>query len=86
MYGAPSEQAAAGALEELTAKWGERYPAVIRLWRNAWPEFVPFLAYSPEIRKVIYSTNAIESMHARFRRAVPPLLARSRSPSARPRA
>ena len=57
VYGAPSEQAAAGALEELTAKWGERYPAVIRLWRNAWPEFVPFLAYSPEIRKVIYSRS-----------------------------
>jgi putative transposase len=70
VYGAPSEAAARTALDELEQKWGERYPAIIRLWQNAWAEFVPFLSYSPEIRKVIYSTNAIESMHARFRRAV----------------
>ncbi len=70
VYSAPTEAAASSALEELAGKWGERYPAIIRLWRNAWAEFVPFLSYSPEIRRVIYSTNAIESMHARFRRAV----------------
>ena len=70
VYGAPSEAAARAALEAVEAKWGDRYPAIIRLWRNAWAEFVPFLSYSPEIRRVIYSTNAIESMHARFRRAV----------------
>ena len=49
---------------------GERYPAIVKLWQQAWAEFVPFLAYSPEIRTVIYSTNAIESLHARFRRSV----------------
>jgi len=70
VYSAPTEAAAAAALDELNVKWGERYPAIIKLWQNAWAEFVPFLSYSPEIRKVIYSTNAIESMHARFRRAV----------------
>ncbi len=70
VYSAPTEQAAAAAFDELAGKWGERYPAIIRLWQNAWAEFVPFLSYSPEIRKVIYSTNAIESLHARFRRAV----------------
>jgi len=70
LYSAPTEQAAKAALDELVCKWGERYPAIIRLWQNAWAEFVPFLSYSPEIRKVIYSTNAIESMHARFRRAI----------------
>jgi transposase-like protein len=70
VYSAPTEAAARAALVELEQKWGERYPAIIRLWQNAWAEFVPFLSYSPEIRKVIYSTNAIESMHARFRRAV----------------
>jgi len=70
VYSAPTEAAAHAALEELAGKWGDRYPAIIKLWQNAWPEFVPFLSYSPEIRKVIYSTNAIESMHARFRRAV----------------
>jgi putative transposase len=70
VYSAPTEAAASNALEELAGKWGDRYPAIIKLWQNAWPEFVPFLAYSSEIRKVIYSTNAIESLHARFRRAV----------------
>src|SRR5579862_4261000 len=55
---------------EFADKWGDRYPAIIRLWENAWAEFVPFLAYSPEIRKVLYSTNAIESVHARLRRSV----------------
>jgi putative transposase len=70
VYSAPTEQAARTALDELETKWGDRYPAIIRLWHNAWAEFVPFLSYSPEIRRIIYSTNAIESMHARFRRAV----------------
>jgi putative transposase len=70
IYTAPTEQAAKDRFGELTNKWGETYPAIIRLWQNAWPEFVPFLAYSPEIRKVIYSTNAIGSLHARFRRSV----------------
>ena len=70
IYSAPTEQAAHEQLDELAGKWGERYPAVVKLWQNAWAEFVPFLAYSPEIRKVIYSTNAIESLHARFRRSV----------------
>ena len=70
VYTAATEQAATLAFEEFAGKWGDVYPAIIRLWQNAWPEFVPFLAYSPEIRRVIYSTNAIESMHARFRRAV----------------
>jgi putative transposase len=70
IYTAPSEQAAAERLDELEERWGQRYPAIIRLWRNAWAEFVPFLAYTAEIRAVIYSTNAIESLHARFRRSV----------------
>ena len=43
---------------------------MIRLWRNAWNEFIPFLDYDTEIRKVICSTNAIESLNARYRRAV----------------
>jgi transposase-like protein len=70
IYTAATEQQAKDRFAELAGKWGERYPAIIRLWENAWAEFVPFLAYSPEIRKVIYSTNAIESLHARFRRSV----------------
>jgi putative transposase len=70
IYTAATEQAARDRFAELAEKWGEQYPAIIRLWENAWAELVPFLAYSPEIRNVIYSTNAIESLHARFRRSV----------------
>jgi putative transposase len=51
-------------------RWGQRYPAIIRLWENAWTEFIPFLDYDVEIRKVICSTNTIESINARLRRAV----------------
>jgi len=68
-YTAVSEHEAKERFVEFTDIWGERYPAVIRLWENAWAEFVPFLDYSPEIRKIIYSTNAVESLHARMRRA-----------------
>jgi len=70
VYSAATEQAARERFDEFAGKWGERYPAIIRLWENAWAEFVPFLAYNAEIRKVIYSTNAIESVHARLRRSV----------------
>lgn len=42
----------------------------MRLWENAWAEFVPFLAFEVEVRRVIFSTNAVESLNARFRRAV----------------
>jgi transposase-like protein len=59
IYSAPTEAAARATFDEAAGKWGERYPAVIRLWQNAWAEFVPFLSYSPEIRKVIYSTDEI---------------------------
>ena len=70
VYTAPTAAAAEAALEEVEDKWGARYPAISRLWRNAWTEFVPFLDYDVEIRRVICSTNAIESLNARFRRAV----------------
>ena len=70
IYQAVNADAAAAALGDLDAKWGARYPAIIRLWRTAWTEFIPFLDYDLEIRRVICSTNAIESLDARFRRAV----------------
>lgn len=70
IYTAPNPSAARAALDELIEKWGQRYPAIIRLWENAWAEFIPFLDYDVEIRKVICSTNAIESLNARYRRAV----------------
>jgi transposase-like protein len=70
IYSAATADAAAAALDELEEKWGDKYGAMIRLWRNAWNEFIPFLDYDAEIRKVICSTNAIESLNARYRRAV----------------
>ena len=69
VYTAVNEADAARCLDEFHTIWGNRYPAIKTLWANAWSEFVPFLDYSPEIRRVIYSTNAIESLNARFRRA-----------------
>ena len=70
IYTAVNAAAARAAFDELTEKWGQRYPAVIRLWDNAWDEFIPFLDYDVEIRRVICSTNAIESLNARYRRAI----------------
>lgn len=70
VYTAATEQAAAARFEEFAEAWGARYPAIVRLWRTAWSEFVPFLDYDVEIRRIICSTNAIESLNARYRRAV----------------
>jgi transposase-like protein len=70
IYAATSPDAALTAMDEIDDKWGRKYGAMIRLWRNAWEEFIPFLDYDVEIRKVICSTNAIESLNARYRRAV----------------
>jgi putative transposase len=70
VYTAPSEQAALDAFLSFTEKWEKRYPAIIKLWEHAWPEFVPFLRFDTEIRTVVCTTNAIESINARIRRAV----------------
>jgi putative transposase len=70
VYTAASEAEALARFEEFEEKWGKPYPAISRLWRNAWSEFVPFLDYDVEIRRIICSTNAIESLNARYRRAV----------------
>jgi transposase-like protein len=70
IYTAVNADAARAALDELSEKWGTKYAAIIRLWNNAWEEFIPFLDYDVEIRTVLCSTNAIESLNARYRRAV----------------
>jgi putative transposase len=70
VYQAPTEQAALDAFAEFSSAWEGRYPAIIKLWESAWAEFVPFLSFDPEIRTIICTTNAIESLNARFRRAV----------------
>src|SRR5580704_12336160 len=70
VYTAVNADAARAALDQLAETWGTRYGAIIRLWENAWTEFIPFLDYDVEIRKVLCSANAIESLNARYRRAV----------------
>jgi transposase-like protein len=70
IYTAVNAAAARAAFDDLIEKWGGRYPAIVRLWDNAWSEFIPFLDYDIEIRQVLCSTNAIESLNARYRRAV----------------
>ncbi len=70
VYTAPSEAAAKDRFAEFKDEWGQRYPAIVQLWESSWAEFVPFLEYDVEIRRVICTTNAIESINARYRRAV----------------
>lgn len=70
IYSAPTVQAAEAEFEAFAEDWRATYPAMIRSWENNWAEFVPFLEFPPELRKVVYTTNAIESLNARFRRAI----------------
>jgi len=70
IYTAPTEAAALERLAEFAGQWEDRYPAIVKLWESAWAEFVPFLSFDPEIRTVIYTTNSIESVNARIRKAV----------------
>jgi hypothetical protein len=64
VYTAPTEAAAKERFVEFAASWGQRYPAIVRLWENAWSEFVPFLDYDVEIRRVICSTDEIRNPSA----------------------
>lgn len=70
IYTAPTVAAAEAEFADFAETWGEKYPAMIRSWENSWAEFVPFLEFPADLRKVVYTTNAIESLNARFRRAV----------------
>jgi transposase-like protein len=72
VYTAKTEAAALDRFLEFTEKWEATYPAIIRLWTNAWAQFVPFLNFDVEIRKIICTTNAIESVNSRYRRAIGP--------------
>jgi len=58
----------AADLDGFAQTWAARYPAIVRLWRTHWVEFVPFLAFPPAVRRVIYTTNLIESINARLRK------------------
>lgn len=70
IYTAPSVEAAQSRFEEFSEEWKPIYPAMIASWENSWAEFVPFLEFPVELRQIVYTTNAIESLNARFRRAV----------------
>ena len=71
MYRASSAEAAASALEEFDqGAWGRKYPAIAQSWRRNWQAVIPFFAFPAEVRKIIYTTNAIESLNASVRKAV----------------
>jgi putative transposase len=70
IYTAPTVAAAEARFAEFAETWRTTYPAMISSWERSWEEFVPFLEYPVELRKIVYTTNAIESLNARFRRAV----------------
>jgi putative transposase len=71
IYSAASAEAAAAELDAFEqGPWGEKYPAVTASWRRRWEEVIPFFAFSPEVRRIIYTTNAIESLHSQVRKAI----------------
>jgi putative transposase len=68
IYTAPTAEAAETALEEFSARWDSRFPSISQSWRARWANVIPFFGYPPEIRKVIYTTNAVESINAAIRK------------------
>ena len=68
IYTAASEEAALAALDEFEQVWGSKYPLVVQSWRRNWGEIATFFKYPPEIRKIIYTTNMIESYHRQLRK------------------
>ena len=65
-YSADTEEAAKAALATFEERYGVKYPAIAKMWRARWNELTPFLAYPNEIRKILYTTNAIESLNSRL--------------------
>ncbi len=71
VYTAPSAEAAAAELEAFErGSWGQRFPTVGAAWRRAWDRVIPFFAYPPAVRRLIYTTNAIESLHSQLRKII----------------
>ena len=71
VYTAPSADAAAAALDEFErGAWGQKYPTVTASWRRAWDRVIPFFAFPPAVRRVVYTTNAIESLHSQLRKII----------------
>jgi transposase-like protein len=71
IYTAASAEAARAALDAFGAgPWGRRFPPIVKMWRQAWEHVIPFFAFPPEVRRVIYTTNALESVNARVRKII----------------
>jgi transposase-like protein len=71
IYAAASEDAARQALQDFAAgPWGEKYPTIVQSWQRAWEHVVPFYVFPPEIRRVVYTTNAIESLNMQLRKII----------------
>ncbi len=71
IYKAVSAEAAEAELNAVEAgPWGQKFPTVVAAWRRAWDRVIPFFAFPPEVRRVIYTTNAIESVNARLRKII----------------
>ncbi|SNT37141.1 Transposase, Mutator family [Rhodococcoides kyotonense] len=71
IYTAPTVEAAEAALTDFkTSKWGSKLPTAVRTWESAWERFIPFLAFPPAVRKIIYTTNAIESLNYQLRKII----------------
>ena len=71
IYTAPSAEAAQAELDAFEqGQWGEKFPTVVASWRRVWDKVIPFFAFPPEVRRVIYTTNAIESVNARLRKII----------------
>jgi transposase-like protein len=69
IYTAPGLDAAETRFAEFASDWEAIYPAMIKAWRDAWDDFIPFLEFPIELRKIVYTTNSIESLNARVRKA-----------------
>jgi transposase-like protein len=71
IYTAPSADAAYAALDAFEhQEWGQRFPTIVAAWRRAWSRVIPFFTFPPEIRRVLYTTNALESVHAQLRKII----------------
>ena len=70
VYSAPTVEAAEAALERFEEKWDGEYPLISKSWRRHWTNLTTFFEYSPDLRKVIYTTNAIESINAQLRKVI----------------
>jgi transposase-like protein len=70
IYRAESAEAAADRLSEFEEVWGAKYPSIAASWRRHWQEIIPMFAFPPEIRRLIYTTNAIESLHRCLRKII----------------